>query len=319
VQSSGSAERKTLIDGGSDGRYLPTGHIVYALGGTLFAVSFDLQRLEITSEPVPIVEGIRRGNAPDLNSGVAHYSVSNNGSLIYVPGPRSTAAAQRRLARLDRKGGTEPLKLPAGSHEFPRVSPDGKRLAFGTDDGKEAIVWIYDLSGTSAMRRLTFEGKNRFPIWSADGERVAFQSDREGDLGIFWQRADGTGAAERLTMAEPGESHFPESWAPKGESFLFSASKGLSVSLWTSSLHDKKVERFGGVQQSSPNLARAIFSPDGRWVAYVDQERGTGAVYVQPFPGTGAKYQISKRYGRRMERRSSTFGGRRSSRDNSSS
>ena len=80
----------------------------------------------------------------------------------------------------------EPLKLPLGSYEFPRVSPDGKHVTFGTGDSKEAIVWIYDLSGTSSMRRLTFGGRNRFPIWSADGQRVAFQSDREGDLGIFW-------------------------------------------------------------------------------------------------------------------------------------
>ncbi len=297
VQSSRSGERKTLIDGGSDGRYLPTGHIVYALGGTLFAVSFDLRRLEITSEPVPIVEGIRRGNTPDINTGVAHSASPTPDRSFMFPGPGSTAADQRRLARLDRKGDTEPLKLPAGSYEFPRVSPDGKRLAFGTNDGKEAIVWIYDLSGTSAMRRLTFGGNNRFPIWSADGERVAFQSDREGDLGIFWQRADGTGTAERLTRPEPGASHFPEAWAPNGESFLFSASKGLSVSLWTFSLQHKKAEPFGGIQQSSPNLARAIFSADGRWVAYSSYETGTGAVYVQPFPATGAKYQISKDIG----------------------
>src|SRR5712692_9635336 len=297
VQSSRSGERKTLIDGGSDGRYLPTGHIVYARGGTLFAVRFDLRRLEVTGEPVPIVEGVRRGNSPGVTTGVAHFSVSNTGSLIYVPGPVSTAADQRALARLDRKGGTEPLKLPSGPYEFPRVSPDGKHLAFGTDDGKEAIVWIYDLSGTSAMRRLTFGGRNRFPIWSADGARVAFQSDREGDLGIFWQRADGTGTAERLTRPEQGTSHFPESWDPNGERFLFSVSKGSSdsgVSLWTFSLQEKKAEPFGGVQESGAPLTQAIFSPDGRWVAYGSTETGMDAVYVQPFPATGAKYQISK-------------------------
>jgi serine/threonine-protein kinase len=294
VQPLRSGERKTLIDGGSDGRYLPTGHVVYALGGTLFAVPFDLRRLEVTGEPVPIVEGVRRANTPDVNSGVAHFSVSKAGSLVYLPGLASTTGGQRDLARLDRKGGTELLRLPPGPYEFPRVSPDGKRLAFGTDDGKEAIVWIYDLSGTSSMRRLTFGGKNRFPIWSADGARVAFQSDREGDLGIFWQRTDGTGTAERLTRPEQGVSHYPESWAPKGERFLFSASTGTRVSLWTYSLQDKKAAPFGSVQQSSPNLVRAVFSPDGRWVAYGSDETGTAGVYVQPFPATGAKYEISK-------------------------
>ena len=96
-----------------------------------------------------------------------------------------------------------PLKVPPGLYEYPRVSPDGTRLAFGTSDGKEAVVSIYELSGASAVRRLTFGGNNRFPIWSADGQRVAFQSDREGDPAVFWQPADG-GTAERLTTARPG-------------------------------------------------------------------------------------------------------------------
>src|SRR5438128_2389339 len=106
-------------------------------------------------------------------------------------------------------------------------------LPLGTDDGKEAIVWIHDLAGTSPTRRLTLEGRNRFPIWSADGQRVAFQSDREGDLGIFWQRADGSGTPERLTRPEQGESHVPNSWSPDGQRFLFSVAKGATFSLWT--------------------------------------------------------------------------------------
>src|SRR5205814_7052648 len=93
-------------------------------------------------------------------------------------------------------GMATPLPLPPGSFEHPRISPDGKQITYGTDDGKEAIVWVYDQSGTSAARRLTFEGRNKFPIWSADSRRIAFQSDREGDLGIFWQQADGIGMAE---------------------------------------------------------------------------------------------------------------------------
>ena len=145
------------------------------------------------------------------------------------------------------------------------------------------------------MRRLTFGGKNRFPLWSSDGQRVAFQSDREGDLGIFWQPADGTGTAERLTKPESGTSHVPESWSPKGEQFLFSATKGSSVSLWTFSLRDKKATAFDAVQSSTPTTA--VFSPDGRWLAYTSTERGTETVYVQPFPATGAKYQILSKAG----------------------
>ena len=84
----------------------------------------------------------------------------------------------------------------------------------------------------------------------------------------------------------------PESWSPKGERFLFDVTKGSNFSLWTFSVQDKKAEPFGGVQSSAPTTA--VFSPDGRWVAYYSSETGGSTVYVQPFPATGAKYQISK-------------------------
>ena len=96
---------------------------------------------------------------------------------------------------VDRKGVLQPLKLKPGAYRSPRVSPDAKFVAFDSEDEKESVVWIYELSGASAMRRLTFEGKNRSPVWSADGLRVAFQSDREGDLAVFQQPADGSGTA----------------------------------------------------------------------------------------------------------------------------
>ena len=154
------------------------------------------------------------------------------------------------------------------------MSPDGKRIAFETSDGKEAVVSIYELSGASAVRRLTFGGNNRFPIWSADGRRVTFQSDREGDPAVFWQPADG-GTAERLTTPEPGTSHVPESWSPDGEVLLFSATKDSVSSLWTFSLRDRKATPFGDVKGSSLPT-NAMFSPDGRWVAYQIGERGSG-------------------------------------------
>jgi Tol biopolymer transport system component len=289
TQSLRSGERKTLVDGGSDGRYVPTGHLVYAIAGVVFALPMDLRRLEVTGGPVPIVEGLRRtgGNI----TGAAQFDFSDTGSLVYLPGSISATAFQSDLALIDRKGGVEPLKLPPGPYQHPRAAPNGTQIAFATDDGKEAIVWIYELGRTTSMRRLTFGGKNRFPIWSADGQRVAFQSDREGDLGIFWQPADGSGAAERLTKPEQGTSHVPESWSPKGERFLFGVTKGSSVSLWTFSLLDRKATPFADVQSRSPT--NAAFSPDGRWVAYTVTE-GVAGIYVQPFPATGAKYLLSK-------------------------
>ena len=305
VQAIGSGERKTLIDGGSDGRYVPTGHLVYAREGIVFAVPFDVRRLAVTERPVPIIEGVRRAGG-DL-TGAADFSFSNTGSLVYVPGAASKRAPQADIVLVDRKGGVERLTLPSGPYESPRISPDGTRIAFGSDNGKDAGIWIYDLSGAASIRLLTFGGQNRFPVWSPNGQRVVFQSNREGDSGIFWQRADGTGAAERLTRPEPGASHVPESWSRTGDRLLFGVTKGRvkglaagersSASLWTFSLQDGKAIPFAEVRLSSTLLLpNAAFSPDGRWVAYASNESGAGApsVFVQPFPATGARYLIGR-------------------------
>jgi hypothetical protein len=197
--------RQRVIEAGSDARYVSTGHRVYALRGVLFAVPFDLARLEVTGGAVPVVEGVRRA----LATGSAQFSFSNTGSLIYSPGPfGSTSASDRVLATLDRQGGLERLKVPPKAYMFARVSPaDGNRVAVSTDDARDMNVWIVDVSGAAAPRQLTLVGTNRYPVWSVDGERVAFQSDREGDLGIFSQRADGTGTAERLTKPDQGGPH----------------------------------------------------------------------------------------------------------------
>jgi dipeptidyl aminopeptidase/acylaminoacyl peptidase len=249
--------------------------------------------------PVPIIEGVRRGEGGQ--TGVAHFSVANTGSFVYVPGPVSSTSAPGDLALIDRSGGVEKLKAPAGPYETPRVSPDGKQVAVGIDDGSRANIWIYDLSSASSIRQLTFGGRNRFPVWTPDSQRLAFQSDREGDPGIFWQRADGTDTARRLTTPDRGVSHIPESWSRTGDRFLFDASTGSTFSIWTFSVPAKKAEPFSQGRSVFP--LNAVFSPDGRWVAYamyesstaIDNPSGNTGIFVEPFPSTGAKYRISSR------------------------
>jgi eukaryotic-like serine/threonine-protein kinase len=288
VQSLKSGERKILVEGGSDARYVSTGHLVYAVSGSLFARPFDVRRLEVMGDATPVVTGVSRSVGGV--TGVAHFSVSSAGSLVYVPGPVAAWSPRLDLALIDRKGKVERLNLPAGGYLSPRASPDGTRIVFGTDDGKEAIVWTYKLSGSSAMQRLTIGGNNRFPIWSPDGKRIVFQSDRDGDRALFWQPADGTGRAERLTTPNEGEAHVPESWSPTADSLLLTVVKGADMSLWTFSLQDRRATPFGDVHSSDPT--GAVFSPDGRWVAYTSTERGRTTIYVQPFPSTGAKYPL---------------------------
>ena len=289
AQSLATGDRRVILDGGSDARYVPTGHLVYAQGGLLFAVPFDPERLSIGGR-IPVVEGVRRSDGGQ--TGVAQFSVSDTGSLIYVPGPVSGLSATSDLAFSDRTGAVEKLNVPSRPYYSPRVSPDGKLLAVGVDDGSGANIWIYDLSKGTAMRQLTVGGRNRYPIWSADGRRVAFQSDREGDRAIFWQRADGTDSAQRLTTPERGVAHVPQSWSRTDERFLFIMSTASGSSLWTFSVPDAKAEPFG--EARSAFSLHAIFSPDGRWVAYSVFTSGDTGLFVEPVPRTGAKYRISQ-------------------------
>jgi Tol biopolymer transport system component len=294
VQSIKSQDRRILINGGTDARYSPTGHIVYAVGGTLYAIPFDSRQLKVTGGPTPILEGVRRSTGASV-SGAAQFSFSDTGSLIYVPGFGNLSEV---LAFKDRKGIIEPLKLPGRLFTFPRVSRDGKRLAYGgpTSTGNGFNIYVYDLAGTTAPRQLTVGGSNEYPVWSPDGQRIAFQSDREGDRAIFWQPADGSSVAERLTKPEPGVAHFPDSWSPDGQNLSFTAVRDNERSVWTLSLKDHKAIVFA--QAPSMLLGWSAFSPDGRWLAYQSlSETSKGQIWLQPFPNpTGAKYPIVEGY-----------------------
>jgi Tol biopolymer transport system component len=292
VQRLDSSERQTLITDGSDARYVASGHIVYARGGVLFAVPFDLGRLHVSGAPTAVVQGVARATAG--TTAAAQFAVASSGSLVYLPGPADTNTDTRLLAIFDRMGGMTPVRMPAANINHPRVSPDGKRVVFAIDDDTSSDVWTYDLAGSLAVRRITFGGRNRFPIWTSDGLRVVFQSDREGDRGIYWQRADGASAAERLTKAEGDDAHVPESWSPPGDGFLFQVAHGLVHTLQFYSLKNRTSASFGGIESRAPTVA--VFSPDGRWVAYENGEY-TGAdraIYVQPFPETGARYEVPR-------------------------
>ncbi len=287
VQILKSGARKTVLTKGTDAHYLPTGHLVYVLGGILLGVPFNVQRLEVTGNPVGLVEGVARSAVGTA----AQFVFSSTGSLAYIPGPVTTGEGGRALLGLvDRNGDVVPLKVSPGNYGYPRVFKDGKRLAFQSNDEKDDSVWIYELYGAAAPRRLTLPGQggNRYPIWSSDGERIAFQSDREGDRGIWWQRADGSGPAERLTKPAKDVAHIPDSWSPDGQTFSFTEEKNGASEVWTYSMRDRKASLFAATPGAS--LARSVFSPDGRWVAYQVSALPHSRIYLRPFPPTGASY-----------------------------
>jgi len=290
AQNVASTDRKTIITGGSDGRYLPTGHLVYSVGGVLFAVPFDIEKLEISGTPRPVVEGVARafGNM----TGTAQFAVSRTGSLVYVSGPVSGERSGSDLVTFDRAGRLESLNLPKQSYAAPRFSPQGHHLAVGVEDGNGSNIWIYDLSGKSTLRQLTFDGRSRFPIWTRDGTRITFQVDREGDQGLFWQPADGSTGPERLTTAAKGESHLPVGWLPKGDRLMFVVKTDRDYSLSTLSLQTHLIEPFGTDRFTS--LPHASISPDGRWVAYQETKpRLPITLMAQSIPPT-SKHRIGQ-------------------------
>ena len=219
AQSLATGQRTVLIHGGADGRYLPSGHLLYVRRGTLMAVPFDLERLEVTGGAVALIADVMQSaNTPSeaSESGAGQFSVSESGSLLYRAG--------RHLSRpgtLPRVGGSapaqvQPLALPARAYLSPRLSPDGQRVVFWTQGDRN--VWVHDLA-RGTLTRLTSEARNARAIWTPDGTRVTYGSATGGNENLFWKPADGSGPAERLTTSD--NLHFAADWSPDGQTLVF--------------------------------------------------------------------------------------------------
>ena len=292
TQSLRTRERKTIIERATDARYASSGHLLFGRGGNLLAVPFDLKTLTVVGDPIVVVEGIRRA-APGT-TGAMHYAVSDTGTLAYIEGPASAASTALQMAAFDRTAAAFNMNVPLGPYATPRVSPDGTRVAVVTDDGRESQVWVYGIATSSDARRVTIEGNNGFPVWSPDSQKLAFQSTREGEGGIWWQRADGAGKPTRLTRPQAGRTHIPQAWSADGAHLLFDETESNRVSLLEVSVSDGTIAPF--TSTVSNVQSGASFSPDGKWVAYTLRKPDTpqAVVFVEPYPATGARYQISK-------------------------
>jgi eukaryotic-like serine/threonine-protein kinase len=290
VLSIGTGERRNLVQGGTLPRYAPSGHLIYAQGGSLVAVPFDPKRLTAMGAAVPVLEGVLQSTL----TGAAQYSFSAAGSLVYVPA--RVQATQGRLAWVNRNGAEQPLAAPARAYVFPRLSPDGRRVAVAIAE-QESQVWMYDLS-RDTLTRFAFEGNtNGNPVWTPDGKRIAFESNREGPQNLFWQLADGSGGLERLTTSE--YLNVPISWSPDGQLLAFvEVTPTTGYDIWVlgpgdTSPGSSQVGKAQPFLRTPFNESAPRFSPDGRWLAYVSDESSRNEIYVQPYPGPGGKWQIS--------------------------
>jgi dipeptidyl aminopeptidase/acylaminoacyl peptidase len=203
----------------------------------------------------------------------------------------------------DGKSNPEPLTLPSGPYRSPRVSRDGRWVAVENADAKSVFISVYEIDGRNTPRRLTFEGNGRGPLWSVDGQWVVFSADHDDSVALFRTRADGAGRPERLTTPDKGTTHYAQSWSRDGSQLVFSAETGADVMqsrLWLLSMEDRKTTPFGEMA-----AREATVSPDGRWIAYATRvATGTASsgsqVFVEPFPPTGAKYELPRRGGHPM-------------------
>jgi serine/threonine-protein kinase len=277
-------QRKPLVQGGFCARYSPSGHVVYARGGSLYAVPFDADRLEVTGPSVKVADGVLMGT----NVGSAYFDVSSQGALAYAVG--AAEGGQRTLVWLDRQGKAEPLPLPQRSYLFPRISPDQRTLAVEIE-GPTHDLYSYDFA-RGVMTRMTTDGLSHAPVWTPDGRQICFRSWKAGTMTMWRMPSDRSGPEERITSVGAWQS--PVGVSPDGRYLAFN--QGMMPS-------DVYVLPLDGRGQPQPVVksgfsnAAAKFSPDGKWVVYCSNESGRPEVFVQPWPGPGPKIQMSSEGG----------------------
>jgi serine/threonine-protein kinase len=277
-------ERKILPVQGTYPHYSPSGHLLFAREGRVFAVQFDVNRLEVTGQPVPVLDGVK--TSP--NSGVASFMVSDSGSLVYLP--QSDSAGEGSLVWVDRRNQVQALGAPLRRYSSPKISPDGHRVALAIFSGNNVDIWVYEIPHRT-LTRLTFGERSVGPLWSVDGKRITFRGTRGAGSDIYWKPADGSGAEETLTSG-PSLIQVPTSWSPDGK-FLTYWTVGLETGrdIWILPLEGERKPR--PFLQTKFDELDPKFSPDGRWIAYTSNESGQFEVYVQLFPGPSGKWQIS--------------------------
>jgi serine/threonine protein kinase len=290
VQSLQSGVCRELF-AGDTARCLTTGHIVYRLSNNtnIFAVPFDLDKLEVKDGPVPVIEN------------VSGFAVSDAGTLVYIPQPTITppqgiGSSLRTLVWVDRKGKEEPLSAQPKEYRYPKISPDGTKVAVNISTGESSDIWVWDPVRTT-MTRLTFEkGYNITPLWTPDGKRIAFCSlvlDQSGNVsGIFSKAADGTGQNERLSTSTD-RMLLPNCLSSDGKYLVGAETPDLRrFDIGMMSMEGDHARKT--LLQADYNQLQPKISPDGRWIAYISTESKKNEVYVRSFPDVNkGRWQVS--------------------------
>ena len=266
-----------------------SGYLLFMRESALMAQSFDAGRQQLTGEPFLVAEGVL--NFPGEGGPTAHaaFSASDNGHLTYLLGGEALTQA----SWFDREGKSLGPVVSPGQFSEPFQSPDGRRIAYGRTDQQSSDIWLLDLTrGTTT--RCTFDAAaDVCPVWTADGGRVIFASNRDGGTFNLYQKISSGAGSDELVLKTPHNA-FPDDWisGKAGELLLYEIENlNTRFDIWVLPLTGERKPY--PYLQSEFNETHSQFSPDGRFVAYVSDESGRAEVYVQSFPATGGKWQIS--------------------------
>jgi serine/threonine-protein kinase len=284
-----TGERRVVMQNASMARYIPTGHLVFARGGSLHAIKMDIDTLTTQGTPQQLVQGV----AGDLTTGASHFTIADDGTLAYIPG--SAGADDRKLFWSDRTGNLKPTSLPTAQYNDIRIAPDGTRVALVIGSSGTGDVWVFDLERASSTR-LTFNTANASPVWSQDGKSIYYTEIRTtGELTtLFRKPADGSREAEKvgsLTYTAYVKALKSDSSAALFD-YQMNTNRGDVIELAL-----QAGAQMRPVVNSSFNEYATALSPDGRWLAYQSNESGRPEIYVREMSESGGRWPISTESG----------------------
>jgi eukaryotic-like serine/threonine-protein kinase len=281
-----TGEYRTVIRDGTQAEYADTGHLVYVAGDALWAVGFDLEALTIHGDATPVIERLR-------TAGAANFGLSSRGTLVYAP-RRVTATGELALTWVDRRGRLEPIAAPLRRYSFPRLSPDGTRIAVRVAD-EQSHLWIFHLV-RQTLTRLTDNGPTFMAVWTPDGRSIVFNRDLASRL--FRRPADRPGADEPLLAADGG-ARIPTSVSPDGTRLVYHEYITQNGAPDLMTLRLDGTARVEPLVQTPADERDGEISPDGRWLAYDSTVSGRAEIYVRPFPNVNDGFvQVSTDGGR---------------------